>query len=51
MFTGGPKICLKIKEQQLEKVFFLIAYDGTVERAELLKMLQAIVKVNSVQFY
>ncbi|XP_065902249.1 inositol 1,4,5-trisphosphate receptor type 2-like [Dysidea avara] len=45
IFTGGQEICLKLKEQQVEQVFYLIAYGGEVGRAELLGTLQAAVKV------
>ena len=50
VFTGGQEICLKIKEQQVEQVFLLIAYGGDVGRAELLGMLQSVVKVNIVNY-
>ena len=48
VFTGGQEICLKIKDRQIEQVFFLIAYGGITGRAELLGMLQAVVKVNII---
>ena len=41
-------MCLKIKERQIEKVFYLIAHGGIAGRAELLGMLQAVVKVSTV---
>lgn len=43
-FTGGH-ICLKIKKQQVERIFYLIEHDGIAGRAELLGMLQTVVKV------
>lgn len=45
-FTGNQEICLKIKEQQVEKIFELIAEDGSTGRSELLGLLKAITKVN-----
>ena len=45
VFTGELEICLKIKEQQVHHVFHLITYGGSVGQAELLRMLQAVVKV------
>ena len=51
VFTGGQEICLKIKEQQVEHVFFLVVHGGIAGRAELLGMLQAVVKVYKTLFY
>jgi len=48
IFTGGQEICLKLKEQQVQQVFYLIAYGGALGRAELLGTLQAAVKVHIV---
>ena len=45
MFTGNQEICLKIKEQQVEKIFELIVEDGSTGRIELLELLKAIAKV------
>ena len=38
-------------ERQVEQVFFLIAYGGITGRAELLGMLQAVVKVNIIKVH
>ena len=45
VFTGNQEICLKIKEQQVEKIFELIVEDGCTGRSELLGLLKAIAKV------
>jgi len=50
IFTGGQEICLKLREQQVRQVFYLVAYGGEVGRAELLGTLQAAVKVNKESF-
>ena len=44
MLTRGH-LCLKIKKQQVERVFCLIEHDEIAGRAELLGMLQTVVKV------
>ena len=49
VFTGNQEICLKIKEQQVEKIFELIVEDGCTGRSELLGLLKAIAKVNKSQ--
>ena len=48
-FTGGPVICLKVREEEVERVFHLISMGGAerVEgRAELILTLQAMAKVS-----
>ena len=46
MFTGNQETSLKIKEQQVERIFDLIAEDGFTGQSELLVLLKAIAKVN-----
>ena len=46
MFTGNQEICLKVKEQQVEKIFELIIENESTGRLELLQLLKAIAKVN-----
>lgn len=47
VFTGGPDLCLKVKEDQVARLFSLIARDDLPEgRPELLHALQAMAKVN-----
>ena len=46
MFTGNQEICLKIKEQQVEKIFELIIENESNGRLELLQLLKAIAKVS-----
>ena len=48
VFTGNQEICLKIKEQQVEKIFELVVEDGCTGWTELLELLKAIAKV--IQF-
>ena len=46
VFTGGPELCLKVREEQVEKLFQMVASVGEEEgRAELIMTLQAIAKV------
>ena len=51
VFTGELDICLKIKEHQVHHVFHLIAYGGNIGRPELLRMLQAVVKVCKILYH
>ncbi len=45
VFSGGPEICLKVREEQVERVFQLVATGGEEGRAELIGILQAMSKV------
>ena len=45
VFTGGPELCLKVREDQVASVFSLIAQDLPEGRPELLHALQAMSKV------
>ena len=44
VFTGGPDLCLRVKEEQVARVFSLVAQDD-LGRPELLQALQAMAKV------
>ena len=47
VFTGGPELCLKVREEQVEKLFQMVTSLGEDEgRAELILTLQAIAKVS-----
>ena len=46
VFTSGPEIALKVKEEQVEKIFELII-DGHEAQVELIQTLQGIAKVSS----
>lgn len=47
VFTGGPELCLKMHEEQVEKLFQILTSVGEDEgRAELILTLQAIAKVS-----
>lgn len=49
VFTGGAELCLKVREDQVARVFAIIAKDDLVEgRPELLLALQAMAKVSIV---
>ena len=39
---------MKIREQQVEKIFSLITKNGCTERCKLLELLKAIAKVNGL---
>ena len=46
VFTGGPELCLKVREEQVGKLFQMVASLGEKEgRTELIMTLQAISKV------
>ena len=46
VFTGGPELCLKVKEDQVAKIFSIIAQKDLPEgQPELLHVLHAMVKV------
>ena len=45
VFTGGPEISLKVREDQVERLFHLVATGGEEGRAELIITLQAMAKV------
>ena len=46
VFTGGPELCLKVREDQVEKLFEMVtSLRGMEERAQLILTLQAIAKV------
>lgn len=47
VFTGGPEINLKVREDQVERLFQLIATGSEDGRAELIITLQAMAKVSS----
>lgn len=46
VFTGGTEICLKVTEEQVERLFNLISTGGEGGRAELILALQAMAKVS-----
>ena len=46
VFTGGSELCLKVREDQVARVFSLIAQDLPEGRSELLYVLQAMSKVS-----
>lgn len=45
IFTGGPELCLKLRENQVAGIFTLIAQPQLLGRPELLNALQAMAKV------
>ena len=46
VFTGGPEICLKIKEEQIQQIIQFIALGDSYEgRSELFTTLQTMAKV------
>lgn len=45
VFSGGPEICLHVREDQVERIFQLVASGEEAGQAELLMTLQAIAKV------
>ena len=45
VFTGGPEISLKVREEQVERLFHLVATGGNEGWAELINTLQAMAKV------
>jgi hypothetical protein len=47
VFTGGPEICLRVKEEQVERVFHLIS-EGGGGSPDLLHTLQSMVKVEDL---
>ena len=51
VFTGGPELCLKVREDQVASVFSLIAQDLPEGRPELLHALQAMSKVCSYKLH
>ena len=49
VFTGGPELCLKVREEQVGKLFQMVASLGEKKgRPELIMTLQAISKVTIV---
>ena len=47
IFTGGHELCLKVREDQVARVFSLVAQEELPEgRPELLNALQAMAKVS-----
>ena len=52
VFTGGPELCLKVREEQVGKLFQMVASLGEKKgRTELIMTLQAISKVMIVPKY
>ena len=45
VFTGGPEIALRVKEEQIERIFNLITEGGPAV-PDLLQTLQSVVKVS-----
>ena len=45
VFTGGPEICLKVKEEQVQRIFSIIASVEDFGSYELINTLQAMAKV------
>ncbi len=45
VFNGGLEICLKVREEQVERVFQLVVTGGKEGRAELIGILQAMARV------
>ncbi len=48
VFTGGPEICLKVREDQVERVFQLMVNSGEEGRAEHIGVLLAMAKVVTI---
>ena len=46
VFTGGPEICLKVKEEQVQRIFSIIALVEDFGSYELINTLQAMAKVH-----
>ena len=49
VFTGGPEICLDVKEEQVERLFQMVSAsgeEGVEGQAELITTLQAMAKVS-----
>ena len=44
VFTGGPEIPLRVKEEQVERIFHLLSAGGSAA-PDLLQSLQSMVKV------
>ena len=50
MFTGGAQLCLKVREDQVARVFSIIAQEELPEGIpELLQVLQAMATVRTIQ--
>ena len=50
IFTGGHELCLKVREDQVARVFSLVAQEELPEgRPELLNALQAMAKVSECE--
>ena len=47
IFTGGPELCLKLKEGHVARIFTLVAQPELPGRCELLYALQAMAKVRN----
>ena len=47
LFVNGAELCLQVREDQVEKIFRIIARCGAEGQVELLITLQAIAKVGS----
>ena len=45
VFTGGPEICLKVKEEQVQQIFNIIASGEDLRSYEFINTLQAMAKV------
>ena len=48
VFTGGPEICLKVREDQVERMFQILAQGKGDGQTEIIMTLQAIAKVSIV---
>ena len=50
VFTGGPELCMKVREEQVEKLFqMVVCAREEEERVKLIMTLQAIAKVRSCE--
>ena len=49
VFTGGPEIALRVKEEQVERIFHLVSEGGGAS-PDLLHTLQSMVKVGVACF-
>lgn len=50
VFMGGPEISLRVKEEQVERIFHLVT-SGVTALPELMDTLQSMVKVCGLQLY
>ena len=49
VFSGGPEICLKVKEDEVERIFQLVVTGGEEGRPELIATLQSMAKVSRIE--